>query len=355
MRSSGLEVTSISLAHINNQFVYEGDGHYDGLLNEVDLTRELRTVEPTVDDLVARARLAVTGPIPEVPVGAQCRKPFECQFFDHCWPSHSQYPITGLGGSTKKLAEYVVRGYGDIREVPADSITAETQARIHRVTQSGQPEILNGARETLSALPYPRYYLDFETIAPAVPFWKYTRPYAAVPVQWSCHIDDGAGEGRPETMRHEEFLDISGAPPMRQLAEALIAVMGNTGPVLTYTNYEEQVINSLIELFPDLAESLQAIIDRLFDLHPVVKVNYYHPDMLGSWSIKAVLPTMVPAMDYAKLEGIKEGTAASDGYIEAISDTTAPERKVALEQQLRRYCRFDTEAMAEIVRFFCGD
>jgi hypothetical protein len=74
--------------------------------------------------------------------------------------------------------------------------------------------------------------------------------------------------------------------------------------------------------------------------------------MLGSWSIKAVMPTINPEMDYAKLDGIKEGTGASDGFIEAIQRDVSPERKAELDEQLRRYCRFDTEAMVEIVRFF---
>ena len=151
-------------------------------------------------------------------------------------------------------------------------------------------------------------------------------------------------------MRHEEFLDLSGEPPMRALVERMIECLGDAGPVLMYTNYEETVINGLIDLFPDLEEPLARIIDRLFDLHPIVKVNYYHPKMLGSWSIKAVLPTIAPQLDYANLEGIKEGTAASDGFIEAISPETSPERKVELREQLLRYCRFDTEAMVEIVR-----
>ena len=93
---------------------------------------------------------------------------------------------------------------------------------------------------------------------------------------------------------------------------------------------------------------------RVF-LHPVVRDNYYHPKMLGSWSIKAVLPTISPRMDYAKLEGIREGTAAADGFIEAITPTTSGVRKAELEEQLLRYCKVDTQAMAEIVRFFCGD
>jgi hypothetical protein len=114
-----------------------------------------------------------------------------------------------------------------------------------------------------------------------------------------------------------------------------------------YTNYEEGVIRTLLQMFPDLEEPLQKIISRLWDLHPVVKDNYYHPDMLGSWSIKAVLPCVAPHMDYAELDGIKEGMAASDGFIEAIAPGTTPERKAELEEQLLRYCKHDTEAMVE--------
>ena len=87
-------------------------------------------------------------------------------------------------------------------------------------------------------------------------------------------------------------------------------------------------------------------------INPIVKQNYYHPDMLGSWSIKAVLPAIAPHLDYSMLEGINEGTAASDGYLEAIDPATEAGRKAELKEQLLRYCKLDTEAMVEIVRFF---
>lgn len=354
MRNSGLPLKSISLAHVNNRFVYGGDGNYHGLLELVDLTDEVRTVEPAVIDMIAGARDAILGYFPEVRVGAQCNKPYDCQFQDHCWPSDAEYPIRGLGGSKARLGEYVALGARDIRDVAAENITADTQLRIHRVSCNGEAEVLGNARRILESLPYPRYYLDFETIAPAVPFWAGTRPYAILPVQWSCHIDDGTGDGSLESMRHEEFLDLSGEAPMRSLAEQMIDCLGDTGPVLMYTNYEERVIEGLIEMFPELETPLKAIVDRLFDLHPVVKDNYYHPDMLGSWSIKAVLPTIAPHMDYANLDGIKEGTGASEGFIEAIDPQTSADRKAELEEQLLRYCRFDTEAMVEIVNFFCN-
>jgi predicted RecB family nuclease len=118
-----------------------------------------------------------------------------------------------------------------------------------------------------------------------------------------------------------------------------------------YTTYEKRMINTLIKLYPDLEEKLQAIVDRLVDLKVIVHDHYYHPSMLGSWSIKEVLPTITPHLSYEKLEGIRDGALAADGYLEAIDPDTSPERKAELEEQLLRYCRFDTEAMVEITSF----
>ena len=153
LRNCGINVTSIALAHINNQFVYEGDGNYDGLsARERPDRATFALLEPTVLELVAKAREAVSGPLPNVAVGAQCTNPYECQFINHCWPTDAEYPVTGLKGSRAKLAEYVVRGCEDIRDVAAEDVTAETQLRIHRVTCSGEPEILPGAARELGAL-----------------------------------------------------------------------------------------------------------------------------------------------------------------------------------------------------------
>lgn len=347
LRNAGIKVTSIALAHINNQFVYAGDGNYDDLLIENDLTDDVRALEPRVLDLVDSARAAVTGSMPEINVGPQCSKPYECQFQGHCWPNDTKYPVAGLGGSKAKLGEYVALGARDILDVDENSITAKTQQRIYRVTCKGEAEVLDGARQALSELAYPRYYLDFETIGPGVPFWEGTRPYQALPIQWSCHIEQQDG-----TLQHAEFLDLSGMPPMRALAEQLIECLGDAGPVLMYTNFEQQVIKGLAERYPDLADRLEEILARLYDLKPVVKENFYHPGMLGSWSIKAVMPAIDATMDYANLEGINEGTAASDGFLEAINPDTDMIRKLELEEQLKRYCRFDTEAMVRIVHFF---
>jgi hypothetical protein len=93
-------------------------------------------------------------------------------------------------------------------------------------------------------------------------------------------------------------------------------------------------------------------VERLVDLYPITKASYYHPDMLGSWSIKAVLPTIAPDMDYEGLEGVAEGTEASRAYLEAIRPGTSTERKEEIRRELIEYCAHDTLAMVRLVEFF---
>jgi len=344
---SGYPLKRVSLAHIDSRFVYAGDGDYRGLFVEHDLTDRVFALLPEVPRWVERARDAITGAKPAVAVGQHCTTPNECPFIGCCWPGDSRYPITGLGGSRKKLGQWVEAGYRDIRDVPEGAIRNETQQRIHRVTRADKPELLPGARQFVTSLPHPRFYLDFETASPAVPLWAGTRPYQVLPFQWSCHIECSSAE-----IRHREFLDLSGEPPMRALALELIETLDKDGPVLMYTTYERTVIEGLIGLCPDLADALQAIIGRLVDLYPITKASYYHPDMLGSWSIKAVLPTIAPEMDYARLEGVHEGTEAANAYLEAIRPQTAQDKREQIRGELLRYCKHDTEAMLRLVRFF---
>ena len=341
----GHKLTGISLAHVDNTFIYEGDGDFDGLLTESDETASTAKLLSAVPEWIASAREAAGSPEPEVDVGAHCFKPYACPFVSHCWPAEVDFPVQGLGGANAQLGEWIAAGYTDIRDVPFDRLS-EKQQRIQNVTTSGNPELLPGACDFVKSLEYPRYYLDFETVMPAVPIWAGTRSYETTPIQWSCHF-----EADPDSLDHAEFLDLSGEPPMRRLAESMLRALGKFGPVLMYTSYERTVINGLIARFPDLAVPLQAIVERLVDLHPPTKQFYYHPAMAGSWSLKAVLPTIVEDFRYSELEGIQEGTAASEGYLEAIHPETLPQRKAQLKEQLLRYCKCDTEAMVRLVQY----
>jgi hypothetical protein len=349
LEGAGHPLMGVSLAHVDNSFVYLGAGDYRGLLKVVDVTEDVSELLPSVPVWVAKAREAAAPADPETEVGEHCSKPYECPFDDHCWPTRTTYPVPGLGGRKKKLAGLVRDGYADIREVPLIELTSASHKWIHRVTLAGKPDLHTAAVAFAQELPYPRYYLDFETINSAIPVWPRTRPFEAIAFQWSCHIEDAPG-----VIRHAEFLDVSGELPLRALAESLIVALGDTGPVLTYSSYEKRVINDLARRFTDLAPALSALVDRLEDMLPVAKNNYYHPAMLGSWSIKAILPTVAADMKYEDLEGVQDGMAAGAAYLEAITPETDDARREELRQSMLAYCRFDTEAMLRLMQFFAS-
>jgi len=348
LEHEGLDLSGISLARVDSSFVYAGDGRYDGLLVEEDVTEPVGKVESKVDGWVERAHQLLEEPEPQKDVGTQCSDPYDCAFYAYCEPTLGRYPVTGLGGNGQKAFDRMHSGLIDIRDVPEDDLTPK-QKRIQRVTASGTPELLPGAAEFEASLPYPRYYLDFETARFAVPIWAGTRPYEQLPSQWSCHVEDS-----PSALRHVDFVDLSGEPPMRRVAETLIDALGTEGPILVYSRFEASILNDLITRYPDLARELQAVIDRLVDLLPVVRENYYHPDMLGSWSIKAVIPTLAPDLNYGSLDDVHDGLEAQTAYLEAISPDTPPDRKEALRGSLLEYCRYDTLAMVRLVECFRG-
>ena len=80
---------------------------------------------------------------------------------------------------------------------------------------------------------------------------------------------------------------------------------------------------------------------------PFQKKYYYAPEMKGSYSIKAVLPALIPELSYDDLE-INEGGLASIAY-ESLQSETDLMFIVEIRQQLLEYCKLDTLAMVRIL------
>ena len=346
----GLAPDRIELAHINNQFVYAGDGEYDGILKFVDLTEESRAAAAEVSRWVDDNRRLLAGPLPEIHIGPQCTNPYDCPFIPWCTPPQPPYPVRRLPGRGKVMWELIEAGIEDIRDIPAGRLTNPTQEWVRRVTQEGRAELKPGAAAQLGEMGWPRYYLDFETVAFAVPVWAGTRPYEALPFQWSCHVEHPDGR-----LEHREWLAAGDEPPMRACAETLLAGLDEGGPIFTYTGYEARVLKTLAERFPDLASALAGLEARLFDLHPLTKQTYYHPDMRGSWSIKAVLPTLDADMRYDALGEIQEGGSASQAFLEILQPDLPATRRRQLRKDLIDYCAYDTLALVRLAETLRGE
>lgn len=138
---------------------------------------------------------------------------------------------------------------------------------------------------------------------------------------------------------------------MRPFAETLLRALGRRGPILVYNqSFEASRVRELAGMFPDIADGLLALVERMVDLLPITRDHYYHPAMMGSWSIKAVLPTIAPELNYENLEDVADGGQAQLAYLEATHPGTSTPRRAALEKALRRYCARDTLAMVRLMQ-----
>ena len=349
-KESGLELDSIALGHIDNQWAYQGDGNYEGLITEVDLTDHAVSMGLKVKEWFKAAQgVASLKSEPKVEIGPQCSKPFDCPFFEYCSKDlpKTEFPVTWLPRIQAKALKGYIQDNSviEMADVP-DELLNEKQLRVkHHTLLDSVYFDQEASNAALKPHTYPQYYLDFETINLAIPKWKGTRAYQQVPFQFSLH----SLENPALDLEHVEFLDLSGKDPSYPFAEALIKTCGKIGPIYVYNiGFESARIKELAARFSDLSEDLLLINERLVDLWPIAKDHFYHPRQKGSWSIKAVLPAMAPEYNYDDLEGVKDGGMAMDAYAKAIDEGTSSEEKKTIEKQLLSYCELDTLAMVEV-------
>ena len=356
-RTAGANLASIAVAHIDNEWVYPGDGDYVGLLKEEDVTAEAFGREDDVRGWLQEAqRVVASDQAPQVAMGEHCRKPFECGFCSYCERDLrvAKVPASQLPVKSKRLKAWLAdNDVIELADVPDHLLNAK-QARVKRAALSGDTYFDKaGARAALAGYALPAYFMDFETYQFAVPIWKGTRPYQMIPFQYSVHwlSEDG-------TLEHRGFLDLSGGDPSLAFARQLIEDCGTFGPIYVYNaGFENSRIKDLADRFPDMASKLHALVARVVDLLPIAREHFYHPSQMGSWSIKKVLPAACPGdplLDYANLEGVQHGGAAMDAFAEAINADTTRERKTEIKRQLIDYCKLDTYAMVKLWEVFGG-
>lgn len=347
MREAGVQVSSAAIRHLNNQFVLEAEGEYDGLFADTPSLDDAKPIMAKRAKSVAEIRRVLAGTEPDLGPGDHCNDPFPCDFQAYCARDlePTRYPVSSLPRGKQVAAKWAEHGVIELEDVPEGSFTNATHAKIHQATVSGLPfHDVEGARQAIATWAYPRSYLDFETIGFALPRWLGTKPWEQVPFQFSLHVEDQSG-----ALEHREFLSLDGNDPRRACAEALVAMLPKTGAVIAYNaSFERACITRLAERYPDLAADLLGISERIVDLLPVTRDHWYHRDQHGSWSIKAVLPT-IGAGDYSSLE-VGDGGQAQLAYLEATNPATDGHRVEALERAMRAYCAQDTIAMVDVLR-----
>jgi uncharacterized protein DUF2779 len=318
-----------------------------------NLTRQVERLQPKLTFLLrSELRVLVMPMAPQIPPGSHCTNPVSCEFFDCCNPllpnDHIGYLPRLHASAAEELEEM---GVELIPEIPDDFPLSERQRRACTSVQTGQPWFSAELGKELQRLKYPLYFMDFESVNPAIPRFAGMRPFDQLPFQWSLHVLREPN-AEPE---HYEFLSANSDDPRGEFVSSLCAALGDCGSIVVYSQqFESQRLSELAAWLPDFEEQIKAIQSRLFDLLPVVRDRVYHPAFGGSYSLKAVLPALVPEFTYEGM-AVANGRDAGLAWESLVCGGLNQSERERTRKALLDYCGQDTLALVRLVHALrCG-
>lgn len=352
MNKSGFKPDKFFLMHINTAYIKDGDINPKELFTLADITNEVignqLWVEENLEDL---KNILSTEIEPVVEIGKHCGSPFECEYKHHCWkhiPEQSVFSLYNPRGLDWKLYEQGIFKIIDIPENVSLNHRQNLQVSGQKIAHSHIDK--TSISEFLNNWEFPLYFFDFETIFPALPVLNGTRPFQQVPFQYSLNILEQYG-GK---YIHKEFLaepkdfnEIS-IDPRKKLIEQMKLDFGEIGSIVAYNaTFEISRLKELAIAFPEDRDFIENIINRFVDLLiPFRNAWFYHPEMGGSASIKAVLPAIAPEFNYKDLE-ISNGGDASNIFLSMINNKFIGD-EIFTRESLKKYCERDTLGMVII-------
>ena len=332
--------------HINNQYVRQGALDVHGLFSVQDITAAVIERQPLIQQQVAAMRSMLQADMPCIDIGPHCSDPYDCQFMGTCWkhvPENSVFSLRGHGVDKFNLYR---QGIVSMEDIPLDILPRDQLLQVDGTLHKKDSIDTAAIQDFLGTLRYPLCFLDFETTyMTPVPLYDGTRPYQPVPFQFSAHVLEHAGA----KMQHLEYLAPAGADPRANFLQALLEAVPADACIVVYNQaFEKRILGYLREWFPQHAQRIDAMIEGMVDLmEPFRRKDVYLWPMQGSYSIKEVLPALVPELSYDAL-GINNGEMASSAWL-ALAQENDSEKVATVRAQLREYCGLDTMAMVRIL------
>jgi uncharacterized protein DUF2779 len=345
---SGIMLDDISIVYINNQYIRKGELDLKLLFSVESIKDKVLALQDFVKEKIMELKLIISSEnIPAEDIGIHCSDPYDCDFISHCWKhikEPSVFDLTRLN-SNKKFELYY-KGITEFQQIPEDYKLSDAQRMqvdcfLKQKTFIEKKEI----KTFLSQISYPLFYMDFETLQTPCPRFNSSKPYQQIPFQFSLHYK----RNLEDDLQHHEFLaEADDNDPRIKFIESLLSVTKSSGIILTYNeSFEKSILKQLASDFPQYAEAIAERISRIKDLMlPFFKRWYYSPAMNGKYSIKSVLPALIPEMSYDDL-AIADGATASSAFLNLYDNTDAEEVN-KVRANLKTYCQLDTFAMVKL-------
>jgi len=344
MTGCGFPVSKAFIVHLDNTYVRKGDIEVDKLFAMADLTEDVREKQPAIGAEIRNQRKMLSGSLPDITIGKYCFDPYECDFHGHCWDHIPEISVFSLKGVSFEAYKFHQKGIVRLEDVPLDDLSSKQRFLIEAYLEKRIHVEPDSVRAFLKTLRYPLCFLDFETFMTAIPPWDGIKPWQQVPYQYSLHVLEKGGKA----LKHHEYLAMPNVDPRKELVENLMRDIPENACIVHYTAFERTRMNELAGWFPKYRKRIETLLDQSVDLaEPFKDKSVYLWQTLGSYSIKCVLPALVPGLNYDDME-ISDGGTAMEAYFR-MCQSQDPAEIERIRKALLEYCKLDTLAMVRIV------
>ncbi|MBI9045527.1 MAG: DUF2779 domain-containing protein [Anaerolineaceae bacterium] len=344
-----IKIDRIYILHLNKAYVRSSELNLEQLFIADDITKKVHKIKAEVDLQRANALEIISAKNPD---GIQhCYKPKNCPCPQLCHPElpdNSIYDIPRI--TEKKKIQLLEQGILDIKDVPDTFKINVKQRTIVDVAKTNEKYIDREAiKREFENFAYPSYFLDYETFISAIPMCDGYHPQQQMVFQYSLHKMESIDGG----IVHTEHLSVTKDDPSTSLVEQLRNDIGDTGTVFVWFKPFEMTRNKeLAVIHPDYADFFNDLNERIYDLGDIINNGFYlHPGFKGSWSIKNVMPVMVPELSYKEME-IGKGDEAMMAWWNLVNNDMSADEAENTKSDLRKYCELDTWAMVMIFKKF---
>ena len=351
----GYNISDVYITILNTDYIRGDALDMQQLFTHEKVTDDVLALQADIPATLGKFRAMLTDRVnePNIDIGRHCKKPYPCDAIDYCWkqqrsiPEYSVFNIFQLNKNAKSIQLYK-DGIVAVEDIPDTmKLTGIQQKKVDAwKAQKGviNKEAIKGLVDSIS---YPIYHFDFETLGPAIPEFKGMKPYGKYPFQYSLHIEQEDG-----SLEHKEYLAIPRQDPREAIAKRMVEDIPKDACVMAFNvGFEMGIIRTLAKNCPTYADHLMNIHDNFIDLAtPFQKGDYWMPEMKGRYSLKVVLPTIVPEMKdaYNDLDGVHNGDDAMRMFVK-LGESTDLDEIIKTKTALLEYCKLDTYAMVRIL------
>lgn len=344
MSNSGINIEDFYIVQLNREYVRKGELEINKLFRIDSVLEKILSIQDETKYSASLFQFILSQEsIPEVSIGPQCKgEPANpCEFMGHCWKNVPEVSIFNISYLGNKAFELYSQGIAELKDVTPDLLNDKQKIEVDSYISKTDHIDKKGIREFLSKVSYPVYFMDFESIQPAVPEYDNSKPWQQIVFQYSLFYKV-TKESEPE---HFEFLADSNGDPRPAFIKRLLKDTERNGAILAYNqSFEKGRLSELAIDFPEYGEQLLERSSRIVDIaEPFRNKFYYKPEMLGKYSLKYVLPSIAPELSYDNL-AVQDGNMAGEAFLKLREMTDMIEID-KVRKELLEYCKRDTYGM----------